>query len=119
VVNDLLGIQVAALAETLALLQREGMDTPLALATLDKTPVLSAAARGAAQLITTANTEPLYPIDLVVKDFGYIEGLLRAAAVHAPVSAAARQLYLQAQRAALGGRNITAVAGVVEPAFSA
>jgi 3-hydroxyisobutyrate dehydrogenase len=70
-VNALFGIQVAALAETIGLLTRSGIPAETAISLLGELPILSPAARLAGNLMLTGNHAPLFPINLVEKDFRY------------------------------------------------
>jgi 3-hydroxyisobutyrate dehydrogenase len=73
-VNALFGIQVAAMAEQLALLRGAGLDVARALAALKTMPVTRPAAAGAATLMLDGNFAPQAPVDLIVKDLGYALG---------------------------------------------
>jgi 3-hydroxyisobutyrate dehydrogenase len=109
-VNSLFGIQVAALAEIIGMLDATGTDSARAVEILSSTPVCSAAAKAAAASMMAGAFAPMFPVDLVEKDFGY--ALATAAAVRQPmpVTQAARQLFVEAQGAGLGDYNLTAVA---------
>lgn len=109
-VNALFGIQVAALAELLGLLEKLGLPNDKALAILGETPVLSPVARMTGNLIATNNHAPLFPIDLVEKDFRYALETAQAAGVTIPASAAVHALYRDAIAQGYGGDNITGIA---------
>jgi 3-hydroxyisobutyrate dehydrogenase len=109
VVNDLFGIQVAALAEIVMLLRRMDVDPNAILALLEKTSALSPAARGAVGLMLRREHAPLYPIELVAKDYGYILKMATAAGADLPLSSSAGALYAQAASTALRDSNITVV----------
>jgi 3-hydroxyisobutyrate dehydrogenase len=70
-VNALFGIQVAAMAELLGWAQRSGLDASKALVIMGSTPVASPAAKMAGQGMLAGNFAPMFPLELVEKDFGY------------------------------------------------
>jgi 3-hydroxyisobutyrate dehydrogenase len=109
-VNALFGIQVAALAELLAALGRAGIAPAQAMDVLGSLAVCSPAAKGTGGLMVAERYAPLFPVELVEKDFGYAVGLAEQAGVPAPVSTAARAVFAQAKREGLGGENLVAVA---------
>lgn len=109
-VNALFGIQVAALAELLSLLESLGVANDQALAILAETPVLSPVARMTGNLIATNNHAPLFPIDLVEKDFRYALETAQGAAATIPTVAAVHALYKEAIAQGYGGDNITGIA---------
>lgn len=111
-VNALFGIQVAALGEALALLEKGGIGRAQAMAALGDMPVTSPALKGVGGLIAAGQFAPLFPIDLVEKDFGYVLAAAEAAGVECPTAAAVRDVYTRAQRDGWGDENIAAVAKV-------
>jgi 3-hydroxyisobutyrate dehydrogenase-like beta-hydroxyacid dehydrogenase len=106
-VNALFGTQVAAMAEQLALLAGAGLDVPRALAVLKAMPVTSAAAAGAATLMTQRDFSPRAPVDLIAKDLGYA---LASATQPLPLTRAVAERFAAAQAAGLGGEDLVAVA---------
>lgn len=58
---------------------------------------------------------PMFPIDLVEKDFRYIVSAAQAVSASTPASAAVRDIYAQARRAGHGGDNIAGVAQLFDP----
>lgn len=106
-VNALYGIQVAAIAELLALLR--GCDGDMAAMTeaLASLPVTSPAAKGALALIQAQSDAPLFPIDLVEKDFAY--ALDQPGAV-LPMTRAGHDCFAEAKAKGLAALNITAIA---------
>ena len=109
-VNALYAVQVAAVAEQLAMLRAAGVDEARAAEVLGATPVASPAAVGAMGAIVARRFDPLFPIDLVEKDLRYAVAAARAGGAEAPVTEAARAVFGRAQEAGLGGDNITGVA---------
>ncbi len=109
-VNSLFGLQVAAVAELLALGEALGVPVIRAAEILGETPVLSPAAKGAAAAMVARAFAPMFPIDLVEKDFGYVAATAGAAGAAVPLSEAARAVFAEAKAAGYGGDNITGVA---------
>ncbi|MDJ0969833.1 MAG: NAD(P)-dependent oxidoreductase [Kiloniellales bacterium] len=109
-VNALFGIQVAAVAEILGLFRKAGLDAESTAAVLAETPVASPAAKGAAGLMLTGNFAPMFPIDLVEKDFGYVADAASAAGAEMPTAAAVRGIYAHAKAQGFGRDNIAGVA---------
>ncbi len=109
-VNALFAVQVAALAELIGLLRRNGADLPRAIEILGATPVASPAAKAAMAAMLAGRHAPMFPVELVEKDLGYAV----AAASAAPVSAAARAVFEAAMGRGLGLENLTAAARLYE-----
>jgi 3-hydroxyisobutyrate dehydrogenase len=105
IANALFGIQVAALAELIARMPALGLDPAPAVALLGETPVLSPAAKGAAGLMLAGNHAPMFPVDLVAKDFRYAIG-----DAVMPMAGAALARFEAASAAGFGDRNLTALA---------
>jgi 3-hydroxyisobutyrate dehydrogenase len=106
-VNALFGIQVAAVAELLALLRNSDGHLAAMTEVLASLPVTSPAAKGALSLMQAKLDAPLFPIDLVEKDFAYALGQSSAAAL--PMTAAGRELFAKAKAEGLAALNITAI----------
>jgi 3-hydroxyisobutyrate dehydrogenase len=109
VVNALFGIQLAALAELLAFAEKAGVDNAKVLEVLGTTPVLSPAAKGGGTLMMNKQFAPMFPIELVEKDFGYMVKSADKVISNMPMSSAARKVYQQAVSQDLGSENISAV----------
>ncbi len=109
-VNALFAIQVAALAESLATLTRQGFTLAEAMGCLGNLPIISPAAKGAGSLIVANQTAPLFPIHLVDKDLRYAEAAATATATELPLTIAAQQVFERAIAAGYGAQNITAIA---------
>ncbi len=108
-VNALFGVQVAAVAEILGLFRKASLDAEAATAVLAETPVMSPAAKGAAGLMLAGKFAPMFPIDLVEKDFGYVAEAASAAGAEMPTAAAVREIYARAKAAGFGSDNIAGV----------
>ena len=109
-VNALFGLQVAAVAEALALGEALGVPAHKGADILGETPVLSPVAKAAAAAMVARAYPPMFPIDLVEKDFGCVTATAEAAGTTVPLSQAARAVFAQAKAAGYGGDNITGVA---------
>jgi 3-hydroxyisobutyrate dehydrogenase-like beta-hydroxyacid dehydrogenase len=111
IVNALLGIQVAALAELLAAVERIGLDPHRAGEVLMQMPSCSASAKGITQAMLARNFAPAFPVELIAKDFGY---MLRNTADMTPISAAAQSVFERAIAAGFATDNMTGVAKLYE-----
>ncbi len=109
-VNALFGIQVAALSEILGLLQRNGIAVRDATEVLSGMPITSAAMKGIAGLIAAKKFDPLFPIELVEKDFSYVCASANEQSTRVPVAEAARSAFATALERGHGHENIAAVA---------
>jgi 3-hydroxyisobutyrate dehydrogenase len=107
IANTLFGIQVAAMAELLGRMPALGLDPAHATALLGETPLLSLGAKGAVALMLVGKHDPMFPVDLVAKDFGYA---ICAQPSAMPVSAAALAVFERAEQQGLSNANLTSVA---------
>ncbi|MEO1386479.1 MAG: NAD(P)-dependent oxidoreductase [Cyanobacteria bacterium J06634_6] len=107
-VNALFGIQVAALAELLAMLNQQGIFPKKSMSLLADMPVTSLAAKGIGSLIVAQKYDPLFPIHLVEKDFRY--ACETASKENLPATNAVRQIYRDAVDRGYGDGNINAIA---------
>ena len=108
-VNALFGIQVVALAEAIAMLKQNGIPPAKAMALLGSLPVLSPVAKLAGNLMISGNHAPLFPIELVEKDFRYTLETAQAGHTEMPVSQRTRDVYQRAIAAGYGNDNITGI----------
>jgi 3-hydroxyisobutyrate dehydrogenase len=108
-VNALFGVQVAALAELIGALAKSGIDLGKAIDAIGATPVCSAAGKGAAASMLAMSFAPLFPVELVEKDLGYLRGLAEAAGAEVPLSDAARTVMSAAVARNLGADHLTGV----------
>jgi 3-hydroxyisobutyrate dehydrogenase len=116
VVNALFGAQVALLAESLALLRGSDYNLATMAEVLSSLPVTSPAAKGALALMLARSDAPLFPIDLVAKDFSYVLGQVPGTAL--PITTAVHECYAKAKRNGLASLNITAIARLYQPSGS-
>lgn len=107
-VNALLAVQQAALAELLGLAGPLGVDPGRAVEVIGATSVASPALKAAAGPMLAGRHAPAFPIDLVIKDLGLTLGT--GAGLDLPVTRAVAEVFAQAARQGLSGENITAVA---------
>jgi len=108
-VNAWFGVQVAALAELLALSEKVGLGAARAMDVLAATPLTAPGLAGAGGAIVARKWGPLFPIELVTKDFGYAAGLAQRSEAEVPLVEAARARFEAARAAGHGGDNITGV----------
>jgi 3-hydroxyisobutyrate dehydrogenase len=108
-VNALFGVQVAVLAELLAMARREDIDPARAAEIVGLTPTASPVAKAAAAGMLAQNFAPLFPIELVEKDFTYAldaaGGLDRG-----PMIAATLAVLERASEMGFGQEHLTALA---------
>ncbi|GAB1258544.1 NAD(P)-dependent oxidoreductase [Aurantivibrio plasticivorans] len=108
-VNTLFGVQVAAFGEMLGLLSKAGVDKEDAIESLVQVPVISPAVKGAAMLTAAENYAPLFPIDLVYKDFSYTQAAAHSLSWQTPITNVAKDIYGSAIEHNLGNENIHAI----------
>jgi 3-hydroxyisobutyrate dehydrogenase len=107
-VNALFGVQVAALGEIAGVMRANNVDLAKAFEILGSTPVASPAAKGAMASMHAGQFAAQFPVELVEKDFGYVERAgVGVAAV--PIARATRAVMQRAIDAGYGADNITSV----------
>lgn len=109
-VNAMFGIQVVALAEMIGLLIKAGISPESAMECLSELPVISPATKGAGSLMVMNRHAPMFPIDLVEKDFRYLIHTAQNFDASTPASTAIHQVYWEAIAKGRGGENITGIA---------
>jgi 3-hydroxyisobutyrate dehydrogenase-like beta-hydroxyacid dehydrogenase len=92
VANTLLGVGVQALAEAIALGEREGLDKNVLLDVLGQTTVVSPSQKSKLELARTEEYPVTFALRLMFKDFGNILRTAEERAVPMPVTAAAAQI---------------------------
>lgn len=113
-VNAQYGVQVVIWAETLALLARNGIPKTRAVEVLNTLPTTSPALQVAGNLMVEEKFAPMFPIDLVEKDFAYAEQVAKGLGLDAALIKAAHSTYERAKREGFGDDNIVAVARLFE-----
>lgn len=108
-INALFGVQLATLAELIGILQRSDVDVRRALDIITSTPVCSPATKVAAGAMLAENFDPMFPIELVEKDFKYTINLALSNGASAPMADAALCVFSRAVSQGLGSRNITGI----------
>lgn len=107
--NFLCGVQAAALAEALALLEKSGLDMEQAFPILAEgapgSPLVKAVGR---RMLERAYT-PHFFVPLMAKDLAYAQGALNEAGITSAIAVAARQRFLDAEEAGQGQRDIAAI----------
>lgn len=111
-VNALFAAQLASVAELLGLLARAGFGRSEAAALLAEFPVTAPPIAGAARMMAAGDATPLFTIDLIAKDLGYVLDAAAASGAHLPGAAAAREAFGQAQARGLGGANVSGLAAL-------
>ena len=74
---------------------------------LGETPVFSGAAKGAAASMLAGSFAPMFPIELIEKDFRYAVETAESRAM--PLATAARNVFQRAMHERLGNDNLTSV----------
>jgi 3-hydroxyisobutyrate dehydrogenase-like beta-hydroxyacid dehydrogenase len=92
VANTLLGVGMQAIAESVALGQKEGLDRHRLLEVLSHTAVIAPAHLGKLSRADQGDYSPQFPIRLMNKDFGLVLETAAAAKVPMPATAAAFQM---------------------------
>lgn len=106
-VNALFGVQLATMGELLGYLAEAKVDLGMALDIIGSTPVCSPAAKISVEAMIAGKFAPAFPIDLVEKDFAYIEKAAAAVGVNVPQSSATRLVLQKAKASGFGDDNIT------------
>lgn len=107
--NALLGLQVAALAELMPWLRQQGADVPRLLQALGRTSVWAPVGGYLAGSMLAGDHRPQFPVELMVKDLGYVAALAGEPA-DAPLLSAVRSVFQRGVAQGLGDQNMTAVA---------
>jgi 3-hydroxyisobutyrate dehydrogenase len=106
--NALLAIQVAAVAETLAALDKSGIAPKRALEIISGLPVMSPAGNGFAGLMVAGDFAPRFTAALIAKDLRYAVAEAAENATKVPVLQAARDIFDELCAKGFGGENISA-----------
>lgn len=108
--NAMLGVQVAAWAEIIPMLERGGMDIDLALEALSSTPIWTPNAPYITGTMQRSDFTPQFPVDLISKDFRY--AIAEGGEARMPMTEAAKRLFARASEAGHGDENMTGVVQV-------
>lgn len=107
VVNALLSVQVAAMGELIGLIQHCDIDATKLFEIVSATPVCSPAAKLAASAMLARNFAPMFPIELVEKDLGYVLEVAAENTARMPIVQATASVFAEALEHGYGGDNIT------------
>jgi 3-hydroxyisobutyrate dehydrogenase len=111
-VNTLFAAQLESVAELLGFLSRNGFAAEQAAELLGAFPIVAPPIAGAAKMMAAKNTMPLFTIDLIEKDLGYIIDTARASGAELPGAESARAAFRKAQGQGLGRFNVSGLAAV-------
>jgi 3-hydroxyisobutyrate dehydrogenase len=111
-VNTMFGLQLAGLAELLGMAREAGLDLSKALEIFSATPVASPAAKVAGSAMLAGNFAPMFPLNLVEKDFAYVLQMASQVNSSVPLAKAVHQVLTGAIEKDLGELNITGLATI-------
>ncbi len=111
-VNALFAAQLESVAELLGFLARNGFAAEQAAELLGAFPIVAPPVAGAAKMMAARNTTPLFTIDLIEKDLGYIIDTAKATGADLPGAESARAAFRKAQGQGLGQSNVSGLAAV-------
>lgn len=111
-INALFAAQLHSVAELLGFLARNGYAPDHAANLLGEFPVVAAPIAGVAKMMAARSTAPLFTIDLIEKDLGYLLDTARASGAELPGADMARMAFQRAQQLGLGGANVSGLAEV-------
>nr|WP_315480739.1 NAD(P)-dependent oxidoreductase [uncultured Rhodoferax sp.] len=112
-INALFAAQLHSVAELLGFLTRNGYALDDAANWLGEFPVVAAPIAAAAKMMAAGTTTPLFTIDLIEKDLGYLLDTARASGAALPGASMARAAFQRAQQRGLGGANVSGLASVL------
>jgi 3-hydroxyisobutyrate dehydrogenase len=111
-VNTLFASQLESVAELLGFLGRNGFERARAAELLAEFPIIAPPIAGAAKMMASGNTTPMFTIDLIEKDLCYVLDAAEASRSSLPGAQTARTAFRQAQALGLGQANISGLAAV-------
>jgi 3-hydroxyisobutyrate dehydrogenase len=106
--NTLMGVQLAALAELIGMLNGQGVDPRQVLNAVSATAMWNAHLTRDTESMLTGNFETQFPVKLLEKDLGYTVKTAGGDAA-APTVSAVRRVFQKAIDENLGDLNMTAV----------
>jgi len=109
VANLLVALNSAAAAEALAMVERAGLDVPLALDLLTSSAATSRMLEVRGPLIVKRDFSPQMKLDLFMKDLHLIQDAAGAVGAAVPLTDVAERLYAAAQAAGHGGEDLAVV----------
>jgi 3-hydroxyisobutyrate dehydrogenase-like beta-hydroxyacid dehydrogenase len=111
-VNALFAAQLGSVAELLGFLARNGFESGQAAELLGGFPIVAPPVAGAARMMAARSTAPLFTIDLIEKDLGYLLDTATASGAALPAAQATRAALQRAQQAGLGAANVSGLAAL-------
>ncbi len=111
-VNTLFAAQVQSMAELLGFLVRNGYVAENAAELLSQFPIVAPPIAGVAKTMATKHTAPMFTIDLIEKDLGYIIATAHSSGSELPGAATTRSAFQRAQNVGLGSANFSSLAAV-------
>ncbi len=109
-VNGLFGIQVAAYAEIVGLLERSTVPTDTAIEILTGLPITSPGLQRILGLIAGRDYAPNFPVALVAKDFDYLAALAEQVGAKTPLADTVATVYRQGAKGPQAGLDIAGIA---------
>ncbi|WP_281178270.1 NAD(P)-dependent oxidoreductase [Sphingomonas sanxanigenens] len=113
--NFLCGVQVACLAEAVALFERRGLDAEQAVSILTEgapgSPLVKAVSR---RMLDRAYDPHFLPL-LMAKDLGYAAQTMAAAGIETAIAPAARRRFIEAAAAGEGEKDMAAIVEPLRP----
>ena len=91
------------------MLKATDLDLARAIEIIGSTPVVSPATKNAAAGMLSGNFTPMFPVELVEKDFGYVNATAATHGGLVPMADAARAVMQMAMMQGHGSENLTAV----------
>jgi 3-hydroxyisobutyrate dehydrogenase len=107
--NFMCGVQVASLAEAIAMAERSGLDARQAAAILANGSPGSPLVKAVAQRMLDRAYAPNFFIPLMAKDLSYASEVFAQAGIELKSAAAARERFVAADRAGLSDQDIAAI----------
>ena len=109
-VNAFFGVQVSALSELIGLMEQTGIEKEKTVDFFNRLPTTSPALQGIGKMIAANNFSPLFPINLIEKDFRYILDMASLSQSQLPVIKATHNVFTTAIEANYGEDNVAGVA---------
>jgi len=107
--NFLCGVQVASLAEAMAMAERSGLDARQAAAVLGAGSPGSPLVKIVAQRMLDRAYEPNFFVPLMAKDLAYARQAFGRAGIELKSADVAREAFLAAERAGFGEKDIASI----------
>jgi 3-hydroxyisobutyrate dehydrogenase len=111
-VNTFFAAQLSSLAELLGFLEKAGIGALAGADLLAQFPVVAPPLAGAAKMMAAGITTPMFTVDLIAKDLGYVIAAASALGASTPTALASRGAFQSAQALGVGGENISALGKV-------